>query len=48
MGFTSTEKRRAALTKWKAYAAARPELQAKTPLKEELPDADKKAMPEDD
>ncbi|MCE2806440.1 MAG: hypothetical protein LW700_14735 [Gemmataceae bacterium] len=48
MGFTATEKRSAALTKWKAYAAARPELQAKTPLKEELPEKDAKAKEDDD
>lgn len=48
MGFTSSDKRRAALTKWKAYAAARPELQAKTPLKDELPEKDAKAKEDDD
>ncbi len=46
MGFTSPEKRRAAFTKWKAYAAERPDLQPKKPLKEDLPEAENK--PNDD
>ena len=47
MGFTANDKRRSAMTKWKTYAASRPELQPKQPLKED-PEETGKSTPGED